>query len=323
MALYNWMSGKPIDADEAASKAYELAMLSGDPTLQIHALLRRGLTSQGRGNYRRSLEILMDALEPLSAGAEFERYGLAAPGTVLCKATIARDCAELGDFDRAIEFGLAAKETSERAGDPFGIVYAYRELGIALLRKGDAAGAREVLNRGLQICAETDVGLLYPRMAGAAGYALALCGDRENGIEILKRAAEVGESLNVPVYLSLVHVWLSEAHLMAGALPEALAEARLAVQQAIRYEETSNCAWALNALGDVHMASGPEGVSDALEAYEKCEAIAEEQGLLPLLARCRFGLGKVYGALGQPDIATKALASARRICERIGLQTDG
>jgi len=320
LALYNWMSGKPIDADDAAMKAYELAKQSGDPTLQIHALLRRGLTSQGRGHYRRSLEILMDALEPLSAGAEFERYGLAAPGTVLCKATIARDCAELGDFSRAIEFGRAAKEASERAGDPFGIVYAYRELGIALLRQGDAIGARDVLNRGLQICAETDVGLLYPRMAGAAGYAQALCGDRDGGIEILKRAADVGESLNVPVYLSLVHVWLSEAYLMAGALAEAPAEARLAVQQAIRYEETSNCAWALKALGDVHMAFGPDGVSDALEAYEKCEAIAEEQGLLPLLARRRFGLGEVYGSLGQPDIATKALASARRIRDSIGLQ---
>ena len=169
LALYNWMSGKPIDADESATKAYELAKQSGDRNLEIHTLLRRGLTSQGRGHYRRSLEILLDALEPLAAGAEFERYGLAAPGAVLCKATIARDYAELGEFDRAIELGRAAKEASERSGDPFGIVFAYRELGIALLRQGDAKGARDVLNRGLEICAETDVGLLYPRMAGAAG----------------------------------------------------------------------------------------------------------------------------------------------------------
>jgi len=107
---------------------------------------------------------------------------------------------------------------------------------------------------------------------------------------------------------------------MAGFVAEALAEARTAVQQAIRYQETSNCAWALNAMGDAHLASGSAGASDAVEAYQKCEAIAEEQGLLPLLAKCRFGLGEAYGALGQPEIATRALASARRIRDSIGLQ---
>ncbi len=322
LALYNWMSGKPIDADDSASKAYELARQSGDSYLQVHTLLRRGLTSQGRGHYRRSLEILLDALGPLGAGDEFERYGLAAPGTVLCKATIARDYAELGDFKRAVEYGTAAKEISERAGDPFGIVYAYRELGIALLRQGDLVGANELLGHGLKLCGETDVGLLFPRMAGAAGYAQALCGEHESGIANLQRAAEVGEALNVPVYLSLVHVWLSEAYLLEGKLSEALAEANTGVQQAIRYEETSNSAWALKTLGDVHMAFGPEQLSDAIQAYEKCEAIAEEQGLLPLLAKCRFALGEAYESLGRSDIAMKAKASAKRIQDTIGLHLD-
>jgi sugar phosphate isomerase/epimerase len=93
-------------------------------------------------------------------------------------------------------------------------------------------------------------------------------------------------------------VQLGEAHLLADRVEEARDFANRAVALASERGERGHEAWAHRLLGDVVSHHDDPDVAAAEAHYATAMALALELGMRPLVAHCRFGLGKLYGRAG-------------------------
>ena len=92
---------------------------------------------------------------------------------------------------------------------------------------------------------------------------------------------------------------LGEAHLMAGRLDEAHAQAERALALARAHQERGNEAYALRLLAEIRVRRRlPEG-EDAEHLYRRAMALATELEMRPLVAHCHLGLGQLYREAGK------------------------
>jgi len=66
--------------------------------------------------------------------------------------------------------------------------------------------------------------------------------------------------------------------------------------------------WALRLMGEVAAAQTPPLVEEAEAGYREALGMAQELGAGPLEARCRLGLGTLYGQIGRSDEARTEFA---------------
>ena len=110
--------------------------------------------------------------------------------------------------------------------------------------------------------------------------------------------------------VSLCHLSLGEAQLLAGRLEEAQALADAALAHAREYQEHGNQAYALRLLGEIAARREPPEIAQAEAHYRQALALADELGMRPLQAHCHRGLGTLYAKTGQQEQARTELAAA-------------
>src|SRR5262249_30362496 len=88
---------------------------------------------------------------------------------------------------------------------------------------------------------------------------------------------------------SIVLCWLSEACLLAGHVDKANASGELALSLAHK----GHYAWALRLRGELAAHSVSPDIS--LASAHRAISLASQLGMRPLVARCYFGLGYLYG----------------------------
>ena len=66
--------------------------------------------------------------------------------------------------------------------------------------------------------------------------------------------------------------------------------------------------WALRLMGEVAAAQSPPLIEEALAAYREALGMAQEMGARPLEARCRLGLGTLYGQIDRSGEARTEFA---------------
>ena len=80
-------------------------------------------------------------------------------------------------------------------------------------------------------------------------------------------------------------------------------------------------AWALRLMGEVAAAQTPPLVDEAEAAYRDALKMAQEMGMRPLEARCRFGLGALYQQAARPVEARAEVAHAVEGLRALGMHT--
>jgi hypothetical protein len=123
-------------------------------------------------------------------------------------------------------------------------------------------------------------------------------------------AAEVG-SKKLLMQEAVVLALLGEACLFAGRAGEASAAAQRALTLAGDRGQRGDVAAALYVLGEAG-AHGALDVGKAEQHYLAAVALAEELGMLPLLARSHLGIGCLYLRIGDRDRAEDHLLTATR-----------
>jgi hypothetical protein len=112
---------------------------------------------------------------------------------------------------------------------------------------------------------------------------------------------------------------LGEALLLAGRVKEARDVGTRAVMLARERGERGHEAWAQRLLGETVSHGGCPDVAAAEAHYTTSTALASELGMRPLVAHCRFSLGKLYGRAGDRR-ATEHLTMAMSLFHEMGMR---
>jgi tetratricopeptide (TPR) repeat protein len=112
-----------------------------------------------------------------------------------------------------------------------------------------------------------------------------------------------------------LHV-LGRACLALGRLDEARSLGERAVKSSPHQPGYAAHAWHL--LGDVAALSDPIDPERGLACYKEALARAEPRGMLPLIAHCHLGIGRVQRRMGLQDLAREHVARAATMYHDMG-----
>jgi len=167
-----------------------------------------------------------------------------------------------------------------------------------------------VLERAMGLCQDWHIALLLPLQATALGLAYALEGRVAAGLALVEHGVEQQVARGRPRLLAPMVARLSEAYLLAGRLEDAHQRAAQALDLARQYQQRGQQAWALWLLGESTVRQAFPESEPAEVHYRQALALAEELGMRPLQAHCHRGLGTLYAATGQRELARAGLAAA-------------
>ncbi len=90
----------------------------------------------------------------------------------------------------------------------------------------------------------------------------------------------------------------------------AIEHVQRALDLARQNNERGNEAYTLQVLGQIATHKDPPDFGEAEDYYHQALALAEELGMRPLIARCHFGLGKLYRRIDNLEQAKRHLTTA-------------
>jgi class 3 adenylate cyclase/tetratricopeptide (TPR) repeat protein len=304
-----WLIGQHDQAVEAGRRAVTIASESDDLALRAGAWFSVALGYEAMGDYRQALESLQWSLRSLEGDWAYDRRAGIGVVAVLCHAWMVWCLAEIGQFAAAMEHSRQALRIAEAANHPASLVFAFRAVGLAHLRKGEVEQAIPTLERAFELCRSADVRTPFDVTAALLGHAYALGGRLAEAVPLMEQAvsdpASTG-SANHPILLA----YLGEGHLVSGHPDRAVAVAQRALDLARHQRERGNEAWVVRCLGEIAVQRDPPDSEAAGRYYREALALATDLGMRPLVAHCHLGLGKLYRRTGKRDQACNHLTTA-------------
>jgi class 3 adenylate cyclase/tetratricopeptide (TPR) repeat protein len=312
---YFWRVGDEERMLDCARHAVTLAEASGDFPLQTTTVLL-GLAYYGAGDFRKANACLRKIVAALDGDRVHDRFGWAAYPAVTGRAYLATSLAEVGEFSEAQRHAEDALRIAESLDHAFSLGQAHIGLGLVHLRRTDSRAALGVFEAGLALCESRAVSALLPSMAAGLGYAHALIGQHEPGLDLLQRAVHQSAARRFGARHSQWTAWLGEASLLAGHREEARRVATELLETTRRRGERGNEAWTLRLLALLHARAEPPESETAAAHYLSAIALARELDMAPLVAGCEAALGGLYRRTGELERARALLQSA---VEKLGL----
>ncbi len=172
--------------------------------------------------------------------------------------------------------------------------------------RGEFSHVVDVLERGLALSREWNLTFFSALSAGSLGYAYALLGRVAEGIPLLEQALSANETMGHGVHQPLSLVYLGEAYVLTDQLEDALAVSGRALTLARERGQRGREARALWLLGEVTARRDPPEKAEA--HYRDALALGEE--MLPLVAHCHLGTGKLFRRTGDRPRAQEHLTIA-------------
>jgi class 3 adenylate cyclase/tetratricopeptide (TPR) repeat protein len=306
------LMGEPRRAITLCERALGLAEPGGDLQGQIIARQYLAVASYDAGDYPWVCEVsVMNARLIESTGTVFGRFGMTGMASVFVDAYRAISLAQLGRFDEAERLAEASLKMAELSR------HAYTRVGVALvalvhLLRGNAERARAILEPSIGLGRTAAVHFLLPYNLAILGGIATLAGRKEDALGATREALDGVQGSGIRSRRS--EVWrLRAAALLAGNDPSSLSVAETARALAAEDSALGEEAWALKTLGDVHFASGHPDFEAASDAYRKGLRMAEELQMLPLVAHCHAGLGRIEAARGRTSDAQPHVQLAREM----------
>jgi class 3 adenylate cyclase/tetratricopeptide (TPR) repeat protein len=278
--------------------------------MKVVTNFRLGQAYHSVGNYPQAIDFLRRNVESLEGELLHERFGMAGFPSVFSRSWLAWCLAARGEFAEGFARGEEAVQLAEAVDHPYSLIIACFGLGALLILKGDLDKAVAVLERGLVVHQMANTPLLFPFVASPLGYAYVLSGRTSEGPRLLEQAVEQAASMNLMANHSLRAVWLAEAHLLASGAENAVQHAERALHMSRQHKERGHESWALRLLGEIASRRASPEVGTAEEYYQQALALADELGMRPLVAHCRFGLGRLYRRAEEREQARDHLITA-------------
>ncbi len=309
MINYFWVKGEPDQAIAAGQRALSLVPAVGDFALQMNTQQFLGQVYCTRGDYRQAITYLEKNVASLTGDLLQERFGQVTIPSVMVRTYLTLCLAELGTFAEGVRLGTEAIHIAEAVNHPYSLTFAYFGAGLLYLRKGELPTAIPILERGLQLCQTWNLPIRFPSIASTLGYAYALSGRVPEAVPLLERAVEQAAALGRMDDHALWVAWLSEVYLLAGRIDEAIPLAERALELSRQHNEWGHQAYALCLRGEI-ATHYRQHSQQAEEAYKQAWNLAQERDMRPLLGRCHYGLGTLYGEMNRRAEARTELSAA-------------
>jgi tetratricopeptide (TPR) repeat protein len=239
--------------------------------------------------------------------------GLVAYPAVVSHAFLARALAEVGEFHEASHHGQEAIRLAEVVDHPFSLIWACLNLGRLESLRGEFGRATVPVERAAALSQEWNITYLTPIALAALGHIYAGSGRVEEGVSWLEEALAGYASAGIGYLQSMSTVQLGEALLLAGRMDQACDLGSRALALARELGEHGHEAWAHHLLGNTESHRGCPDVAAAEAHYASSKALASELEMRPLVAQCRFSLGKLHGRAGDRRAAVDHLTAAIRL----------
>jgi tetratricopeptide (TPR) repeat protein len=324
-AEYFRQTGRFTEARALAERALVLGERLQDVPLQSYAGQYFGLACHALGDFPRAAGLLRVVTQAPQPDGWRGALGMVASWDAhqaITHAWLARCLAELGEFEEGVAAGRRGVSLAEGLENPYSLTAACMGLGHVCLVKGDLATAGPVLERACQLAGEANITLLRPQATRLLGNVYLLAGRIDEGVALVRGAADEVESRRLLMQQAAVLALLGEACLLAGRVGEASSVARRALDLATERGQRGDAAAALHVVAEAAARQAAD-VGLAERDYLAAIALAEELQMRPLLARDQLGIGRLYLRAGDSKRAEHHLRSAaslfREMDMRLGL----
>jgi len=314
-AEYFRQTGRFAEARTLAEKALTMGDKLQDVPLQSYAGQYFALSCHALGDYRRASNLLRTVTRAPQPEGWTGALGMVASWDAhqaISHAWFARCLAELGEFDEGVDAGRRAVALAEGLEMPYSLTAACLGLGYVSLVKGDLEVAGPVLERACRVAGDANITLLRPQATRLLGSCYLLAGRIEEGVALVRAAAEEVESKRLLMQEASVLALLAEACLFADRVDEAAALAQRALSLAGERGQRGDVAALLHVLGET-AARDSVSIEKAEHHYLDAIALAAELEMRPLLARGHLGIGRLYLCAGDHDRAEEHLLAAKRL----------
>lgn len=316
--VHNWRGD--LDASiVCGERGLRLSREIKDNRLELSASSFLAQAYMWRGNFQRSLALLKDNQAWTNGPMRQERIGTTGTSSVLWLGMLAASHAYLGNFDEATAAARNACTIADEVRRPYDVALAHWYAGFVQSHRGDVPGSIVSLEHGHQISRSAQINFLIPVLSTSLGYAYALAGRLEEGVELLTKAVGFSQFAKFPYGVAWSTVYLGFAKFLADR-PEGVNEqARTAIDLASRhgYRAVEAAAHRLMAGVHHHTQDYPAAESCYLEAIK----IASELGLRPELAHCQSGLSQLYDRIGRDADADRLRNGASTLYTNLQMPT--
>ena len=264
----------------------------------------------------------MNVLEGELSG---ERFGMPSRPSVLSRARLILNLADVGEFAEANRLADEATRMPDAFDEVFGQALVYAAIGELCLAQGQFPRAIAALERSLVHC--ESVPLFFGSTVACLGYVRALTGNVSDSLPLLERGVASGRihqgdstgGAGARVF-ALARVRLGEGYLLANRMDEATRAAHEALAPCRERKLRGTEAWCLRLLGEIASHRGSPEIESAEQHYHQSLALAAEVGMRPLVAHCHLGLGTRSRRTGTRVQAQEHLATARTMYREMDMR---
>ena len=316
--VHNWRGD--LDASiVCGERGLRIAREIKDSRLELSASSFLGQAYMWRGNFQRSLALLQDNQAWTRGPMRQERIGTTGTSSVLWLGMLAASSAYLGNFQDALAAAREACAIADEVRRPYDMALAHWYAGFVQSHQGDVSGSLVSLEHGYQIARSAQISFLIPVLSTSLGYAYALAGRIDEGIELLTKAVGFSQFAKFPYGVAWSTVYLGFAKFLAGCPEGVNQQARNAIDLASSHRYRAVEATAHRLMACVHQHSGELRAAEA--SYLDAISIASELGLRPELAHCQSGLSQIYDRLGRADEADRLRDAASALYTSLQMPT--
>jgi len=320
LANYYYLTGEPDRAVEYGERCLRIGEAAQDRSLQALARGYLGTSYHAQGKFPEAERVLRQNLEALGTvpadGATIQNR----ISFVTSAAWVAFTCADLGNFDAAIDYLDQAARAATATGHPYPQAIAQTWAGLVHLRRGELEAALPFLEQSVDACREKGLDVWRPIPSSLLGLTRVRLGQVGEGLALLEESVSRLEALGVRAYLALWTVQLAEGLLAAGQIERARAAAQRALDLALLHKERGHHARGLKLFGDVIAAASPADPGKAEDSYRQALTLAGELAMRPLAAQTLLGLGRLYRRTGRRAEAADHLADAFLLLHDMGMR---
>ena len=208
---------------------------------------------------------------------------------------------ECGRFNEGLRYGqdgvLLAKEINHAW------TFATASWGLASLyiNRRDSHAAINLLEPAFPLSKEWHFDALTPGIKGSLGFAYAISGRLEEGLQMLKGAVKDIEASGRLAFHTLFNVYLGEVLLKTSEYDDAVTIAAKALDLARERGEKGFEAMALHLMAEICAHKGPAKRARAEQLYGQSIELARKLNMRPLVARCHLGLGYLLRGFKRTD----------------------
>jgi class 3 adenylate cyclase/tetratricopeptide (TPR) repeat protein len=302
LSQYLWWMGDHEQAAQLGERALNIAPTISDISLEAVANFFLGQGYFNAGNYNLAVDYLRRNEKLLEGDLVSQRHGLTGLPSVLSHAWLAWSLCEEGRFKEAMEHGRRGLAIAEEVNQPYSIATACLAIGQVELVQSGSAQAIPLLERAVELCETRDLDVIFPMAAALLGLAYALQGEAEKSGTLLEKGeanAPAARIFDTPTSA----IALGTGHLLAGNFEKAFKFAEHAAKLADDRRFRGSMARILYLIGEVTARLDAPDHEQSDRRYRQALDLAEQLGMLPLVADCHLGLGMLHQSIDKQEEA--------------------